>query len=533
MIQSLPVLPFDCIYNILKELQHIHKGSLFNWLFLNRLWCEQTVPFVWKNPLLISHKCSFKNRVLFIRTLLLFFDQVELSKLKELNIDLKQIIQENQRPLFNYVEYFEEIPFLSSCIRSWLFEYFNLDEKNRSEIPARFFEHKIQPIESLIKHMILRRSKRLKTICPIQNENYNEIFDKEFFDFNLFRLKDTLQTFKMTIYPKISNNILILSQSIIDKNINHLENFIIDFYEKQDFSLSIPLLGNIIKKQNRVLSLELTGQLYNKHLEYIPIFLSLNSHQNNLILLKFYNIKFTDISLNILMKCVTLKELLISDCDGITLENIKLFSNALFKLINLSIFNQSNLSFNITTSIVKFLGNSLKCLLLDQLTNEISKSLSYYASNLSTLFLYDDDLLYDISLIFDFLKSSRLENLHIIHQNYNYSINYNIIKSLSKSLPSTLKLFEFYFYYLSSENFKDLFDSSNIFSLKSLILICYNSTFYTNYNLEAIVNYVKFKNNNLKYLEICSPKFRDWEIDELYLLEILWKIGVEVQIRDL
>ncbi|CAB5141198.1 unnamed protein product [Rhizophagus irregularis] len=157
MVQTLPVLPFDCIYNILKELHHIHKGSLFNWLFLNRLWCEQTVPFIWKNPLLISHKCSFKNRVLFIKTLLLFFDHIELSKLKGLNIDLKQ--QENQRPLFNYVEYFEEIPFLSSCIRSWLFEYFKLDEKNRSG-SVGFFEHKIQPIESLIKHMILRRSKR-------------------------------------------------------------------------------------------------------------------------------------------------------------------------------------------------------------------------------------------------------------------------------------------------------------------------------------------------------------------------------------
>lgn len=530
MVQTLPVLPFDCIYNILKELHHIHKGSLFNWLFLNRLWCEQTVPFIWKNPLLISHKCSFKNRVLFIKTLLLFFDHVELSKLKGLNIDLKQ---ENQSPLFNYVEYFEEIPFLSSCIRSWLFEYFKLDEKNRSGIPAGFFEHKIQPIESLIKHMILRRSKKLKIICPIQNEYYIELFDKEFFDFNLFRLKNTLHTFKMTIYPKTSNNILILSRSIIDKNIHLLENFIIDFYEKQDYSLSIPLLGNIIKNQKCVKSLELTGQLYNKHLEYIPIFLSLNSHQTNLILLKFYNIKFTNISLNILMKCITLKELLISDCDGISLENIKLFSIASFKLNNLSIFNQSNLSFNITTSIIKFLGNSLKCLLLDQLTNEISLSLLHYTSNLSTLFLYDDDLLYDISLIFNFLKSSKLENLHIIHQNYNYSINYNIIKSLSKSLPSTLKLFEFYFYYLSPENYKDLFDLNNTPLLKSLILICYNSTFYTNYNLEVIVNYVKFKNNNLKYLEICSPKFRDWEIDELYLLEILWKIGVEVKIRDL
>ncbi|RIA90527.1 hypothetical protein C1645_737804 [Glomus cerebriforme] len=304
MVQSLPILPFDCIYNILKELQHTHKGSLFKWLFLNHLWCEQTIPFIWKNPLLISHKYSFKNRVSLIRTLLLFFDQVELLKLKQLGINLKT---ENQRPLFNYVEYFEEIPFLGGCIRSWLFEHFNLDEKNRSGMSGRFIEHKIQPIESLIKHMILRRSRRLKYIGPIQNENYTEIFDKEFFDNNLLRLKNTLQTFKMTIYPKTSNNLLILSKSIIDKNINHLENFIVDFYEKQDFFLSIPLLGNIIKKQKRVKSLELT----------------------------------------------------------------------------------------------------------------------------------------------------------------------------------------------------------------------------------AIVDYVKFKNNNLKYLEICSPKFRDWEIDELYLLEILWKIGVEVKIRDL
>src|SRR5579859_6474564 len=148
MVQSLPILPFDCIYHILKELQYIHKGSLFNWLFLNHLWCEQTIPFIWKKPLLISHKYASKNRALLIRTLLLFFDHVELSKLKQLDVDLKQIIKENQKPFFNYVEYFEEIPFLSGCIRSWLFEHFKLDEKNRLEMSARLIEHKIQPIES-------------------------------------------------------------------------------------------------------------------------------------------------------------------------------------------------------------------------------------------------------------------------------------------------------------------------------------------------------------------------------------------------
>src|SRR5438045_2448220 len=84
--QSLPILPFDCIYNILQELQYAHKSSLFNWLFLSRLWCEQTIQFIWKNPLLISHKCSFKNKVSFIRTLFLFFDQAEISKLKQLDI---------------------------------------------------------------------------------------------------------------------------------------------------------------------------------------------------------------------------------------------------------------------------------------------------------------------------------------------------------------------------------------------------------------------------------------------------------------
>src|SRR2546430_555497 len=164
----LPMLPFDCIYSILKELQLNHKPSLYNWLFLNHLWCEQTIPFIWKNPLLASHKCSFKHKVSFVKTLLLFFDHVELSKLKQLDIDLK----ENQRPFFNYVEHFEEIPFLSGCIRSWLLEYFKVDEKNHFGTWGRILEHKIQPIESLIKHMILRRSKRLNRICPIQNESY-------------------------------------------------------------------------------------------------------------------------------------------------------------------------------------------------------------------------------------------------------------------------------------------------------------------------------------------------------------------------
>jgi hypothetical protein len=111
---------------------------------------------------LISHKCSFKHKVSFIRTLFLFFDQAEISKLKQLDIDLNQIIQENQKPLFNYVEYFEDVPFLSGCIRSWLSEYFKLEEKNYSGVSGRILEHKIQPIELLIKHMILRSSKMVR-----------------------------------------------------------------------------------------------------------------------------------------------------------------------------------------------------------------------------------------------------------------------------------------------------------------------------------------------------------------------------------
>ncbi|KAF0539812.1 f-box domain-containing protein [Gigaspora margarita] len=84
-------LPNECIHSILINLAEDNK-SLFSCCFVNRLWCLNTVPILWRNPL------QGKASESLIRTYLSILSPEEKEPLISIGITLSDL----PKPLFEY-----------------------------------------------------------------------------------------------------------------------------------------------------------------------------------------------------------------------------------------------------------------------------------------------------------------------------------------------------------------------------------------------------------------------------------------------
>src|ERR1044072_4088803 len=109
---TVPHLPDDCIYHILKYVQN-HRLSLFYCLLVNRFWSKITVPLLYSDPF---SKLKDGNKFLIIKTFFLCLNEEEknyltkqnnIYKKKPLNSNL--FINNNLRPVFEYPKYIKKI----------------------------------------------------------------------------------------------------------------------------------------------------------------------------------------------------------------------------------------------------------------------------------------------------------------------------------------------------------------------------------------------------------------------------------------
>ena len=116
----------DFIDEILKHLQNDHS-TLFTCLLINRIWCARAVPLLYENPfekIFIYKPKAFnlneiinKNKHSIIWTLILCFDKMELSSLKNRSKPyIKMIYFDEYKPLFEYpkyIKYFDDTKIVS------------------------------------------------------------------------------------------------------------------------------------------------------------------------------------------------------------------------------------------------------------------------------------------------------------------------------------------------------------------------------------------------------------------------------------
>ncbi|GBB98380.1 hypothetical protein RclHR1_03210001 [Rhizophagus clarus] len=134
----IPYIPEDIVRIIIENCTTHGKKTLYKLLFVNKLWCEITIPLLWKNPWTNSN--SWEN---LSRTILLCCDSnLKKNLFSDCDSNLKIILYEKgitdtrsnhpKNLLFNYVAYVKTLSkdIIESLIEGILVEYYELNSYN-------------------------------------------------------------------------------------------------------------------------------------------------------------------------------------------------------------------------------------------------------------------------------------------------------------------------------------------------------------------------------------------------------------------
>ncbi|CAB4424417.1 unnamed protein product [Rhizophagus irregularis] len=332
---KLNILPTECVQKIVQYLLE-EKQGLYSCLLINRYWCKIVISYLYRQPFEL---CSSKNRLKLFRTYLLCFDQVELDSLSIRMIDalyIFNIFPKNRNPLFNYFIFLRKVASIE--IEEFISPIYNeLGINNKSKFNLEFRDE-IPKFNKLIFHHIFKYSINLKlfdldhwmkndiiTIDDNDDDGDDDGDDDEvhkvhevhqvhvydypgLFGINKFKIKNigAIVEGKSKIFQFISTYC---------KNITCLEIslFSLDYSKKNILKMII----NLIKSQKRLYEFRISH--VNRNNDIDPIMESLYSYQRNyLIKLSFTFVKFTEDSLNTLVKLERLKDLTLIFCKNIT-----------------------------------------------------------------------------------------------------------------------------------------------------------------------------------------------------------------------
>jgi hypothetical protein len=119
---TLPYLPDDCIFYIIKYLQN-YRSTLFNCLLVNRFWCKATVPLLYADP--FKNYSKNKNYASIILTFISCFNKTEILQLKnqlvKVNNKFNNKFNDEYKPLFEYLKYLKNFDYnaINHMIIQW------------------------------------------------------------------------------------------------------------------------------------------------------------------------------------------------------------------------------------------------------------------------------------------------------------------------------------------------------------------------------------------------------------------------------
>ena len=196
------------------------------------------------------------------------------------------------------------------------------------------------------------------------------------------------------------------------------------------------------------------------------------------------------------------------------------------EVLNFNSFNLKELSFirnkwnvDVTSLMIKYLGESLQKLLIENLTIQLIENISMYCSNL--IFLEIRIYLYIDLSVLEFLKNLRIRILNI-------NISYNIDKffiNLANNIPINISKISI------SIRFRELIN--NFLKFKEFLENCHNNFEIINLKhiiefklLKIVLNYIERSNNSLKVLGMKLDK--ELNDEELKLVNQIKAKGVEI-----
>ncbi|PKY46596.1 hypothetical protein RhiirA4_461493 [Rhizophagus irregularis] len=483
---TLPHLPDDCIYYILQHLQN-DCSTLFNCLLTNRFWCKSTIPLLYANPFIFSKSekiCSI------IFTLIFCFNKAEILQLKN-QLGPNQInninLDEEYKPLFEYSKYLEIFNYqkINTIIIKCMLTYFSG--------PSVFSKDILYDTILIFHKSILRQSKNIKQLNISSYIFYRECFNNinvQNFTSNLTKLNSL--SFDINKVGSVCNEIEQEFLSNIVNNCLNLRKLIIKFpqrYETSNNFVTFEKLCTIIQELNK---LEIF-KIVNCYSLLNNVLWSLEFQKNSLVNIEFSNTNFSNVSLknfNNFNNLYNLKYLSFKYCKGILLNQCEILKFAPFKLKELSIVSNNDWSVDVTSLMLKYLGESLQSLIIVNPTVFLIENILMYCPNLILLTIsikFHNDLSF-LSL-FRNLRI-RMLNVSIFTQNTKLGID------LANNIP------------INIIKISVCYHNSNEFLLfKEFLENCHNKFEIINLNhnielkfLNIALNYIERSNNSLKIL---------------------------------
>ncbi|GBC08784.1 hypothetical protein RclHR1_08380005 [Rhizophagus clarus] len=462
-----PHLPDDCIYYILKFLQRCHS-TLFNCLFVNQFWCKATVPLLYANPFIVTNEKL-------ITTLIHCFNKTEISQLKDQLKIVDIDINEDYKPLFEYLKYLK---------------IYNHIEINHTILKPSYDQNQIHKLNMGFIPMF----HQLILYHGINIEGFKIDFNFIGPYFNLDNLIPKFERLNSLIITLQNQNDLTENKFLDNLSIHCVNLKKLKFYSMRPTESFIKeKLCTIIQKQNNL-------EKFTSQYLFNDIFSSLEFQKRSLVFIEFFSVNFFNISFKNFINLSNLNYLKFFRCkDENPSDRYEILKFATFKLKKLE-FSSNTWNENIEPTIIKYLGSSLQSLSLnDKLTISMVENASIYCLNLNTLeiiIIYYNEI--DYSLIFPYFKNLRIRKLNVyIISSYHHNMNemfMNLANNLSISVKEISFIFIFHYNHIQS-CFKIFFEN------------CHNNLVKINLNRdliepEIILNYIESSNNSLLILSL-------------------------------
>ncbi|CAB4377396.1 unnamed protein product [Rhizophagus irregularis] len=504
-----PYLIDDCVYNILQYLQN-DGSTLFNCLLVNRFWCKTTIPILYANPFATGYRKKHK----LLSTIILLFNKEEILQLKN-QLGTNQIkkfnIDDEHKPLFEYLKYLEDYNYykISSFMTRFIFCNITLSISSSLK-ECKFY------ISPIFHQKILCQSRNIKQLdisLDLFNSEAFKNFNVQNFISNLTKLKSLTLSLSLgdTNNNEIEQEFL---GSIANNNFNNLNlrKLIIGLTSKKLVGQKINTcekIYKIIQGQNKLKIFQIRNCCYSL---LNNILLSLEFRKHSLVHIEIVKSDFINVNLKSFNNLYNLEYLIFESCEGILLSQCEILKFASFKLKELS-FIRNEWNADVTSLIIKYLGESLQKLLIEDPTIQLIENISMYCPNL--IFLEIRIYLYIDLSVLSFLKNLRIRILNI-------KISCNIDKiffiNLANNIPNNISKISFSIY----------FCDFRLSKLKEFLENCHNSFEIINLNhiiesqlLEIVLNYIERSNNSLKILGMMklNEKLNDKELKLLNQIE--------------
>ncbi|RHZ79797.1 hypothetical protein Glove_140g129 [Diversispora epigaea] len=473
--------PSECIRNIILYLEDDRK-SLYSCLRVNRFWCRNSVPILWKRPF---EKRITKKGGKIIQVYLASLNDQEKTILIENEINISTL----NRPLFDYSVFLENLKYryYIGAVIYWVMAY-NKHKNIRSKQ-----KHQIRLITTALYKLFMRKCINLKSMA-IETKKYCLEFP-ELSTFNTFNSVDPgltkLTKFIYHVRFHFDSNFLTQTIQFIDTfsnfctSLKYLEVMLITFPGE---CIVAEAISNIIRAQTHLEEIRiLCSGNFGAHI--IP---AIEYQSNNLISIQINVVRLDGVTLEVLSTCEKLENLSLGFDDVLKMENIKYLLCSNIHLKKLNILCLERIPSEVVCSMIHKGGNTLQYLWLCFITPEIVNLTIKSCSNLISLTI--DISTADEQQLCKLISSYKLKDLTIYGAGEGFG---GILASIKDSLPMNLSYLhiDLRFSYRELEHFlKDL-----EIPLKTLILD--KNVIFDYFYLAVMMIYLERK-KTLRYLGV-------------------------------